>query len=202
MTFTFRDLAKLRWQLIATLLLLGLAGALAFWSHQERQRADAAYQIVERNYRQSEARLRQVNTEEQEIKDKAALFNQLTASALIGEEKRLDWTEQLRALQQRLHLPKMEYEFAPQALASGGESSQFVYVTSPLKLSLHVLHEGDLLTYLNDLQQHAKALVVVRTCTLARIPEGAQERATTLAQLTAQCELDWLTAKPGSGGKP
>ncbi len=196
MTFTFRDLAKLRWQLIATLLLLGLAGVLAFWSHQERQRADAAYQIVERNYRQSEARLRQVNTEEQEIKDKAALFNQLTASALIGEEKRLDWTEQLRALQQRLHLPKMEYELAPQTDFSNTQNSGYVFSSSAMKLNAQLVHEGDLLTLASQLQGHAKALVVLRGCTVTRIPDGNSDREGGIAQLNALCDLDWITAHP------
>lgn len=200
MTLEPRDLTKLRWHLVAALLLVALGLAVAWVAHRERLQADLLQQGANTRYLATGAKLRQVNTEEQEIKDKAAFYKKLSASGLLGEEKRLDWTELLRSLQQQLRLPKVDYEFSPQVPVAGGQADQFVFVASPMRLSLQLVHEGDLLAYLGLIQKHAKALVVVRGCTLNRLPANSG-MAGDLAQLSAQCELDWITARRPNGGQ-
>jgi sensor domain CHASE-containing protein len=77
MTFTQRDLVKLQLPLIGALLLLVIAGLLAWWSLLDAQKAEQQRNVAENSKNQIEQRLRQVRTEEQEIKERAQLFQQL-----------------------------------------------------------------------------------------------------------------------------
>lgn len=190
MTLTGRDLGKLRWPLLGALLLLVLAILPARWSHlqvagaqRERDAAAAGKQRVEQ-------RLRQVRTEEQELKERALLFQRLQQSGIAGAERRLEWTELLHSLQTQLRLPGLNYEFGvrkPLEAAGGGE---YAYFASPMRLQLRLVHEEDLLRFLDRLQQEAKALVLIRSCTLAPL---AGHGSADLAQLGAECELRWVT---------
>lgn len=193
-----RDFQKLTPPLAIMLLLCGIAGALA-WATER----DARQALVERNQAAEsktriEMRLRQFRSDELEIKDRGQLLQRLHARGILGEEKRLDWTEQLRDTQRELHLPGMKYEFAPQSGLQNGNAPGYGWFNSPMRLQLRLLHEGDLLNFLDRIQREAKALVVVRSCKLALPPPGGVDRATA-PELNADCELDWLSAHRAAG---
>jgi hypothetical protein len=141
MTFTQRDLVKLQLPLIGALLLLVIAGLLAWWSLLDAQKAEQQRNVVENSKNQIEQRLRQVRTEEQEIKERARLFQQLQKAGITGEEKRLDWTEMLRDLQSELRLPGMTYEFGAQIPLDNPATLDYAFFASPMRLQLRLLHE-------------------------------------------------------------
>lgn len=190
MNLQLRDLKKLRWPLAVFLALLAIGGLIAFEARETARQSAAERTAVAARHRQAELRLQQVRTEEQETKEKSAVFLQLTAAGIIGEEKRLEWTELLRQIQTQLHLPGMSYEFAPQTSAGTAESDYRFYA-SPMKIRLQLLHEEDLLGFIGALQNQAKALVLVRSCTLLRPPGTAAPG----IALTADCDMDWITIR-------
>lgn len=200
MTLTRRDLRKLALPLAAMLALLLVAGLLA-WNTQsdaaqaERERSAA---IAARN--QIDQRLRQVANEEQEIKERAHLLQRLQGTGIAGEERRLDWMELLRDTQRDLRLPGMKYEFGVQTTLDGGKLATDGWYASPLRIQFRLLHEGDLLNFLARIQKDASALVIVRACKLGPLPGQSDTRAT-MAQLGAECEMQWLTVRrpPGKG---
>lgn len=191
-----KDLRKLAWPVAVLAGLAGAGAAFAWWSEGLEKQARREYEEASALYKQTENRLRQVRTEEQEIKEKSALFLRLTRDGVIGEEKRLDWMELLRDLQHQLRLPQMRYEFAPQRPLEPGSSGEYAFYASLMRLHLDLVHEEDLLGFLAAVQARAKAMVAVRTCAVARIAEGDASRGS--AQLSADCELDWITAR-GTG---
>jgi len=94
----------------------------------------------------------------------------------------------------------MKYEFAPQTALQANGSAGYNWFNSPLRLQLRLVHEGDLLNFLDRLQHEGKALVIVRNCKLALPPATASDHETNAA-LNGDCELDWLTAhRPGGKG--
>ncbi len=200
MKFTMRDLAKLRLPLIGALILLSVAGLLAWWSLLEAQKAGLERNVAETSKNQIEQRLRQVRTEEQEIKERAQIFQQMQNSGIAGEEKRLDWTEMLRQIQRDMRLPGMVYEFGAQIPLESVDGLGYAYVASPMRLQLRLLHEEDLLNFLAHVQKEAKALVLVRSCKLSPQP-GATEVRESLAQLSAECELQWVTVRRSTNTK-
>lgn len=200
MKFTRRDLAKLQLPLFGALLLLIMAGLLAWWNMLDAQKAEHQRNAAETSKTRIEQRLRQVRTEEQELKERARTFQQMQNSGMSGEEKRLDWTELLREIQRNMRLPGMIYEFGAQTPLEKGSDMGYVYFVSPMRLQLRLLHEEDLLNFLARLQKEAKALVLVRSCKLSALPHSGEERAA-LAQLNAECELQWVTIRRSTGTK-
>lgn len=200
MSFSRHDLVKLRLPLLGTLALLILAGLLAWWSVQQGQKAQQEWNAAAAAKNQIEQRLRQVRTEEQELKERTLFFQQMQNSGMTGEEKRLDWTELLRQIQQDLRLPGMSYEFGPQKSLEKVSGVAFAYFASPMRLQLRLLHEGDLINFLARLQKEAKALVLVRSCKLSPNPQSSDGRPTA-AQLAAECELQWVTVRRSTDSK-
>lgn len=190
-----RDLHKLRWHLLALALLLSGAAGLAIWSYAANEQARRELDSTTAQFRQTEAKLRQVRTEEQEIKDKSALFLRLLSGGVIGEEHRLDWTEMLRDSQRLLRLPRMSYEFAPQIPLESGAAGDYAFYASAMRIQMQLVHEYDLINFLDLVQRQAKALVVVRSCNVRR--PGAQGGETG-NNLIAECDLDWITARGAS----
>jgi len=200
MTLNRRDLRKLALPLAAMLALLLVAGLLA-WNTQ----SDATLAERERNaaiaaHNQIDQRLRQVRNEEQEIKERAHLLQRLQSAGIAGEEHRLDWMELLRDTQRDLRLPGMKYEFGAQTTLDGGKLAPDGWYASPLRIQFRLLHEGDLLNFLARIQKNASALVLVRACKLGPLPGQPDARAA-MAQLGAECEMQWLTVRrpPGKG---
>lgn len=193
MKFETRDLKKLRWQLAVAVGLVLAAGAIAYVSLAGMRAAEAEYRAVAARHAQIDAKLRQVRTEEEEIRNRAALFVRLQERGILGEEKRLDWTEMLHDLQRRVRLPDTSYELSPQKPLEGGDGGDYAFFASAMRLHLRLVQEEDLLDFLDNLQREAKALVLIRSCAVARRP--ATEPKNSLAQLAADCELEWITVR-------
>lgn len=194
MSFGRRDFRKLALPLLAALLLFGAAGTLAYWSRQHEQRAGRQRHAAALARDSIAQRLSQVRNEESDLKARAQLFQQLQTAGITGDERRLDWTELLHRLQRELRLPGMRYDFSAQHALDKVQGTAYSYYASPMHLELQVLHERDLLDFLDRLQHEANALVLVRACKLAPLPHGSNV-ADMPAGLTAQCDMQWITTR-------
>lgn len=196
-----KDLVRLRaplgWAL--TMLLIGVS--VSVYSHHDLRAATQARQAAEQARQQIEQRLRQVRTEEEEIKSRTQAFLTLQQAGITGEERRLEWTEQLRSLQQELRIPGMSYEFGAQSALDTTDGVAYAWFASPMQLKLRLLHEEDLLRFLGRLQREARAMIVIRACRLAP-GIGTTLPGDAVALLTAECDLQWITLRQtkGKGG--
>ena len=192
MKLTLRDLIKLRWAALFAIFLLFTATALAYWGWQNTQQANTERASAEKQWRQTEQRLRQTQSDAGEIMERSALFLQLEKSAITGTENRLEWIEQLRDLQRQLRLPGMNYEFSPQLAQEKIAGATFAYHSSHLHIQLRLRHEEELLNLLKKLQPSAQAMVLVRSCRLAR-SAASNESGAGLHQLSAECDIEWVS---------
>jgi hypothetical protein len=198
MTLSRRDFRRLGLPLAALLALLLIAGLLAWGSLEDLRKAEREQNAATAARNQNETRLRQVRNEELDLKERTQTLLYLQNSGVTGDEKRLDWMEMLRDTQRELRLPGMKYEFGAQTALEAGNGGDFDWFSSPLRIQFRLLHEGDLLNFLSRIQQEAQALVIVRTCKLAPLPGQGDVRAG-LAQLGAECEMQWLTVRRPAG---
>lgn len=198
MKINARDLAKIRLPLLAALALLVGSLLIVSWSNHQAQRATQVRDAAAARKNQIEQRFRQVRTEELDLKERALLFQQLQARDGVGNEKRLEWTELLRSLQNELRLPGMRYEFGPQKALETVSGVAYAWFASPLHLELQLLHEEDLLRVLERIERDAKALVVIQECRLERLTTPPASR-DSLAQLKATCDMLWHTARRATG---
>jgi hypothetical protein len=148
-----------------------------------------------------QAKLARASEEQQELRDKIARFQELKAKGYIGAEHRLDWIEAIARIKVARRILKLEYEFSPQRqvdstlLPGGASAGGFEVMASQMRLQLELLHEAELLAFLAELRDTVQALVKVRSCTIERIATGNTIRSGNLAQLKADCVLEWITLK-------
>ncbi|PWF47718.1 hypothetical protein [Massilia glaciei] len=126
-------------------------------------------------------------------------FMQLEHAGMVGDERRLAWTEAIRAIQAARKLPPLSFGFAPQQgvamdvpMALGGYQLR----ASRMQLSMGLLHEMDLFNFLDALREHG--LFTVQDCSITR-KEGPAGSIRT-ARLAADCTLVWVTLADNPGG--
>ncbi|MBL8439010.1 MAG: hypothetical protein JNM61_12490 [Zoogloeaceae bacterium] len=181
------DLLRLRWPIIAAVV-MALAGGYLVWLAQIRHEArEALLARLASEYRRTHGRLLQAQGEEAQIREAIGRFRRLEDRGVVGPEHRLDWVERLAAVRQRLNLPALEYELRPrQPLDPAAASARLRVTRSAMEVSATVLHEEDLLGLLAGLQAEPSAIVRPTECRLARPTSGQ-------GGLSAHCALDWIT---------
>ena len=195
MTFTARDLGKLQWPLLGALLMIVLAILPVTWSSNQVIGARSERDDAQRRQTSSEQRLLKVRTEEQELRERAALYQRMQQTGITGNEQRLEWTELIEEIRQQMRTPGINYKFGIRKPLDDGGAPEQGYFASPMRIQMRLLHEEDLLNFLRRLQQEAKALVLIRSCTLSPLPPPPVG-STDLAQLNGECELRWITVRP------
>jgi len=197
MKFAAKDL-KLLMLPIAACLALGLA-AVALYFAADRHLQDTRKQGVAIAAQRTEVqgRLNRANEEEREIKASLQQYQALAARGITGEEKRLDWIDTLTAIKSERQLYGIRYSIAPQKeldypgfAASGG----VYFMTSRVKIDLELLHEGDLLNFIDDITKRSKLYLSVRSCNIVRTSRTGG--GTVLApRLQADCVFDLITIR-------
>ena len=204
MKLTPSDLPKLQLSLLAALAMLALAATGAHFAREATRNAQRTHQTLQAERNEIDGRLKRVRSEEQEIKRKSALFADLRTRGVIGEEQRLEWSELLGSIRTQRRLPQLDYEIAPQVQLDAAIGNFSIHA-SRMKLNLRLLHEEDLVNFLDDLRHNARALILVRSCAVTRLARGSADAAP-LAHLQADCQIDWLSlrgpgAETGKGGR-
>lgn len=194
MNWTRNDIQKLGLPLLVMLTLFIIAFLLGNASQNDVRKAESEKSQAVAAKNQIEQRLRQVRTEETDIKERTQILLRLQSQGIAGDEKRLDWMETLRDIQHDLRLPGMKYEFGIRAPLDGNDTANAGWFSSSLKIQFRLLHEEDLLNALGRIEKNTKSLVIVRACKLG--PLTAQGEARSIqALLGAECEMQWLTVR-------
>jgi len=197
-TISKDDFRRIRVSLAAALLMITAGAALVFGSMQYLKAEQQSNRNEVAKARETKSQLSRARDEEQELKQKIARFNELKTAGIIGEEQRLDWVEQILQIKNTRKLLDIQYELAPQhqidAALLPGASGNFEFYASTMQLKMQLLHEEDLLNFLNDLRTQTHAFIRVRNCTVERLPAGQGEKSGA-AQLHAECTLDWITLR-------
>ena len=198
------DLKRLRMPLAAAIVLLALGAACLITSGYFLDAAKAAQGATKQSRVAAQERVSRVSEEEREIRDNLVYYEQMRQRGVVGEQSRLDWIESIARIKNERKLFEIKYNFEaqkpldyPGLVATAGAE----FVVSRLKLDMLLLHEGDLLNFLADLQASIKAHVSVRSCNVIRVERGAAPSATSLQpRLRAECQVDLVSVrgiKPG-----
>jgi len=198
MKFDRDDFACIQWSLVTTIALLVIGVAAVWLADRELRAATIRRAEVKGQFDEFERKLRQVRSEEAEIRDKAALFARLQERGVVGAEQRLEWVELLKDIRDSRRLLDLQYEFLPQQSMEKAPGGAYDFKSSLMRMQLKMLHEGDLLNLISDLRERAKAYVRVRSCKVARLPRGIGGDGS-FATLTADCEIEWITIFPAKG---
>ena len=195
------DLGYLKWSAaflgVVVLACAGVGTAIYYLTES----AQKQHRIVQAQRTESQGKLNRAAQEEVELREKTARFLELQAQGYVGRENRLDWIEQLARLSHEQKLTDFQYEFMPQKavdpllIPSATVAGTHRFLMTPQRLSTKILHEGDLLAFLEKLRRNVKAYIVVQHCHIERLPPRAGDKpaAGIAPQLSAECELNWIT---------
>jgi len=124
------------------------------------------------------------------------LYSGYKASGLVGEERRLSWIESLQGTNKVLRLPTLTYSLLPQEefARPGFKAPRGVEVkSSPMQLTMGMLHEEDLFAVLEGLKLSIKNLFTVDSCQIKRISAVDKSLDTKSANLNSICMIRWVT---------
>ena len=194
MKLNAKDWSKLQIPLLALAAMVALGAASILFARAELDQAQVRLAKTQQLRKEIDNKLRQVRSEENEIRQKAAVFNDLHSQRILGEEQRLEWVELLEKIRARHRLLEMHYEIAPRQALEKAPAGQLALYASSMKLELKLLHEEDLTRLLDDLRREAPALIQSRRCDISRLARTAADGVST-ASLQASCLIDWITVR-------
>jgi hypothetical protein len=197
MTLVAKDLKRLRLPMAAcaALAIAGVACYLAADSYLQETKKLAAAMSAQRA--EVQTRLASANEEEREVKANLQQYQALAARGIVGEEKRLDWIDAITAIKNERRLFNISYSIEPQrdlnypGIAPGGGVR---FLVSRVKADIQLLHEEDLLNFIDDLAKRGRSYLSVRSCDIQRA-ERASAGTTLGPRLQAACVFDLITIR-------
>jgi hypothetical protein len=197
------DLQALRNPLLLLLVVL-IAGASAIY-YSDRLKAVARQQLVQQQgqLREARTRLQKSGDEKDVIVRYLDDYRQLERSGFVGEEQRINWLDGLRLANQQADLFGVDYQIAtqkPYPYATDFNPGQIALNQSAMKLNFRLLHEEDLMRFLAALGRQGGGIFTVDECSMKRVDTRGVIRYQ--PNVTAECELSWITAKVGASAQP
>lgn len=150
-----------------------------------------------------QARLAQVAQEKREITGRLEEYKRLVQKGVIGKEKRLDWIDALVIAKEENKLPDLKYSIDPQIRLDYPEITSTADVqtmTSPMKLDMALVHEGDLFRVLAGLRRMLPAYFLPEECSIQRIEAGTTNPVAGSARLNATCRVNIVTIRDRDAG--
>ena len=194
MSFSREELQRLMVPLLAALAMLG-AGAAAIWAADRSVgAARATLSAAQQERNQNVERLARIAEEEREVKQKLAVYQQLKALNILGEERRLEWADAIARIRAQRELLDLRYRVERQKplMSAPGKPANVDFFSSSMHVDLALLHEEDLTRFLADLRASGNAYYSIKRCTLQRTAQ--QATGTTITpRLRGECEIDLIT---------
>jgi hypothetical protein len=200
MSITANDFLRLRWNLLFLGLAIVAGMVVTTASMRLIGKAEATQRQLSAEQQDIRAKLSRTREEEQEMRGKIALFQQLLDRGVIGQEERLTWVERIAQVKAARRLLDLQYELSPQKpveeniLPGGANAGGYEFMASTMKLQLPLLHEDDLLGFFADLRRTVHAHLLVRDCIIERTAIATVGHGLP-AQMRARCTIDWITLR-------
>jgi len=194
-------MAKIDWfylkkPIISFFVMLLIALALAVVGHQYEQAQKEKYQKALSTLTSTHRLYRNIVNDIDLLDQYRKLYGDYKSSGLIGKERRLSWVESLESTNEVLRLPTLTYNLLPQGKFErpGFRVKRDVSVlSSPMDLSIGLLHEEDLFALLAGLRLSIRNLFTVDSCSMARRTAIGQSLDTKSSNLTTECKIRWVT---------
>ena len=195
------EFSMIRGALFIFVISILIAALMIGFSYYFRGEMFADFQKNKYKFQDISQRYLAVDQEEKNIREFYPDYSKLYDEGIIGREHRLNWIEVLRNSGREIKMPSVDYQITSQTEYDNqfplSQGNYKIYVSS-MDLNLQLLHEGDLLQLMDNLNQQAKGLFSIRSCELIR-KSDIIKRSTTTNNIDAKCKLDWFNIKKMDG---
>jgi hypothetical protein len=201
---TAADFRRIRWSLLLALVMVGIGASAVYFAQRATLLQRDAAQAARNRAAEAHNKLARARSEEAELRLTIGRFDALLQNGIIGTEQRLEWVERIKHIRAARGLYDLQYEIAPQRPLEGsvapGASGDFVFMASEMRLQMDLLHEEDLLRFLDDLRVGISAYVRPDRCTITRQPASSPTGRGSGTQLKADCVVSWITIREREPG--
>lgn len=176
------------------MLLISLAVVVAGQQYEQAQNLE--YQQALAKLTTTHRRYRKLVNDIELLGQYRQLYRDYRSTGLVGPERRLSWIESLESTNDELRLPTLTYNLLPQEKFErpGFKIKRDVSVlSSPMNLSIGLLHEEDLFALLEGLRLSIRNLFTVDGCSISRVPAIDESLDTKRTNLTTICKIRWVT---------
>jgi len=193
-----QDWKKIQTPIIVLALITGIMiGLIAVTKHYS-DKQEQAFLIQQNLLSSARQRFQSSGMEKDTIIRYLPQYQKLISKGFVGEERRIEWVDQLRAQHQRHKLFGIKYSISQQEdfkPAFAPNLGGFTMHRSIMKIDLDMLHEGDILQLTESLSAENTSPFMLRDCIITRLNNGGALSNQLVANLHAQCELDWITLR-------
>lgn len=193
------DFRRIRLSIAAAVFMIAAGASAIFAATQLFKAEEKEHAAAKAKRAEIQGQLSRAREEEMEVKHKITRFGELTRRGVLGLEQRLNWIERIRQIKNERKLLDLQYEIAPQQPIDPailpGSSGDFEFLSSSMQFRMQLLHEEDLLNFLEDLRTSVQAFLRVRSCDIERLPKTGSEGRGPPPQLSATCTIDWITVR-------
>ena len=195
MKFSNKDIPHIRGSLIMSVLSLILGVIAVYVSDEVLNEAQQSKITADQEWSDAVRKLERTKNEQEDLQGYYHQYQNLVEQNIIGEEKRLDWIESIEKIRNRLNIFSVKYKLDPQETldmtGTGLPGSSFDLHRSSMTLGLSLLHEGQLLSFIDALSEEAKGMYLLDSCILTRNDLIRKLKFT--PNLEAECTLGWIT---------
>ena len=189
-----------RLQVTITVLVVVVIAVIALFSLAQKfsSEQEKALQQQQNLLNSARQRFQSSGIEKQTITEYLPQYKALINRGLIGEERRLEWVDELRKQHQLNKLFSIKYSIGlqePYKPSFAANLGGFILNRSTMMLDLDMLHEEDILQLTEALSKKDKEVFMLRDCEITRLNAGGVLSNQLIANLHAKCELDWLTLR-------
>jgi hypothetical protein len=197
---SLRDVSALRGALILLASIIAVSAGAIVFSGRLVERAQREATLQQAALQEARLRYQRSGDEKETIVRYLGGYEQLQREGVVGEERRINWIDGLRTANIYSELFGVDYQIGVQQPYPGGTKYSGIEMRqSVMKIRLPLLHEGDLLRFLDTLKRQQVGLFLVDQCALDRVNQaGGSPRYQ--PNLVAECTLTWITL-PEDGGK-
>jgi hypothetical protein len=192
-----KDLLPLRLPVVALLASL----ALTVWliDNSANRRASEIERLREARVKADEAttRFHDSDLERDVIAQYLPRYRALEQRGFIGSENRANWIDALRIADQQAGRFGVQYQLSAQGPYKGMLSAEPIATrlrSSTMNISFGLVHEGQFLTFLDVLETQRAGMFALRACSLE--PVHKDQPQPKIRNLTAACQIDWVTLLP------
>ena len=200
MKLATKDLAAMKLPFLLLAMAIAASYLLVKFSSDKREKAEMQHRIESTALQDARSRYQRSGEERETILRYLPAYRQLENQGFVGIEQRINWLEGLRIANTKAGLFGVTYQVdARKPLPLIGQSnpmSQHLH-NSHMKLSFGLVHEGELMRFFQALAAQQTGIFILTGCALDRV--GRSEPEPRQANLSAQCDLSWMTVDPGKG---
>lgn len=192
------DWKKLQMPLVVLGVVIAIVTACIVLVQQYRAEQEAALLKQQSLLNAARQRYQSSGLEKEVITAYLPQYQTLINRGFVGEERRIEWVESLREQHKNHKLFGIKYSIKQQEKYTPAFASSlggFTLNRSVMQFELDMLHEGDLLQLTESLSKANVAELILRDCEITRLNESSALNSQLIANLHAQCELDWLTLR-------